>query len=449
MGSFLGGVLRFLVYPFRVAWRRPRLTLVLALLVVAGSGVGLYAYARHQWQLALTALKLERIVEARSRLDFCLSVWPWSPEVHLLAARAARLTGDVEAAESHLNRCLRLENGATEGVQLEFLLLRVQRGEVDEVAPALIDTVEKGHPETPIILDTLTKAYVLRLRYKPASACLTRWIELYPDAAKAYQWRGWVLERVNNHRAAMQDYQRALELDPDLLPVRVRVAEMLLEDNQAPEALPHLELAYRQAPNHPVVQARLGMCRLLEGRNEDARRLMQAAVVHLPDDPALLVYLARLDLQDEKGAEAERWLRKVLDTDPFDTEALYVLVSALRLQGQIEESAKVLEKHERTRAIVDKTNDMLSKVADSPQATADDYAEIGTMLLQIGRKQLGVYWLERALERDPAHRATHRALADHFESKGETDRAEPHRRRLAALDARAASPDSPQPRREP
>jgi predicted Zn-dependent protease len=257
-----------------------------------------------------------------------------------------------------------------------------------------------------------------------------------------------VLERVNNHKMATQDYHRALELDPDLVPVRLRVAEMLLEDKQAPEALPHLERLYRQVPDNPQVQARLGMCRFLQGQVEEARRLMQAAVVHLPKDPALLVHLAKLHLQEGQGPEAERWLRQVLEIDPSDTEALYVLSSALQLQGRTKESAAVMQEHERTRALVDKTNDLLSGVADSPTATADDYAEIGRMLLQIGRERLGVYWLEQALEREPAHQPAHQALAEHYEKKGESARAATHRRALrpgrGKNDTQAQSQEAPQ-----
>ena len=177
-----------------------------------------------------------------------------------------------------------------------------------------------------------------------------------------------MLERLDNHKAATADYHRALELDPDLLPVRLRVAEMLLEDKQAPEALPHLERLYRQAPDHPQVQARLGMCRFLQGRAEEARRLMEAAVVHLPDDPALLVDLAKLDLQEGRAAEAERRLRTVLAADPSDTEALYVLASALQFQGRTEEAAAALADYEQKRVLVERTNELLKDVADSPTA---------------------------------------------------------------------------------
>src|SRR4051812_20881341 len=95
---------RGLGYPARLAWRRPRLSLLLlALLLPAGGALG-SGYLHHQWRAAQAALAADRPDEALGRLRLCLRVWPSSPEVHLLAARAARLSGDVDAAEAHLNR---------------------------------------------------------------------------------------------------------------------------------------------------------------------------------------------------------------------------------------------------------------------------------------------------------------------------------------------------------
>src|SRR5438105_10094314 len=187
---YLRALARGLTYPVRAAWRRPRLTVAVTLLVVVTAALAGAWHVRHQWQAAQKALAADRPGEARARLAICLSLWPRSPEVHLLAARAARVSGDLKATEAHLNECLKLQGGATEAVQLEFLLLRAQSGELDEVAPPLIDCVEKGHAESPIILQTLAQAYMRRLRYKPAYACLTRWLEVQPDVVKAYQWRG-------------------------------------------------------------------------------------------------------------------------------------------------------------------------------------------------------------------------------------------------------------------
>lgn len=412
---------------FGVARRHPWLAMLGIVLLLAGLAGGVWAYADREWRVAQGAVRAEQPQEARDHLALCLRVWPWDPDVHFLAARAARLAGDASAAETHLNRCLKLDGGATERVQLEFLLLRVQTGEVDELAPVLFDLVEKGHPDATVILGAVARAYVIRLRYKPAYACLSRWIELEPDNPRPYHWRGWALERVNNQKAAREDYFRALELDPGLVEVRLRVAEMFLEDKQAPEALPHLDMLARQAPHDPRVQARMGMCLFLLGRGDEARPLMEAAVAQLPEDPSLLVALANLDLQEGRAIEAERWLRRVLKTDPSDTEALFVLSSVLQLQGRADEADAARAEYEVKRKVVDRINDLLKDTADSPTARADDYAEIGELFLQIGREKFGVYWLEQALDRHPGNLRAHRALAAHYERKGDTAAAAAHR----------------------
>ncbi len=357
-------------------------------------------------------------------------VWPGDPEVHRLAARAARLCGDLAGAENHLKRCLKLDGGATQAVQLEFLLLRVQSGELEEVAPTLVAAIESKHPETPVILETLAGAYLHRLRYAAADAFLSRWIEICPNVAKPYQLRGWALERLNRHKSAMKDYYRALEINPDILAVRLRVTELLLEEKQAPAALPHAERLYRQAPDNPQVQARLGMCRFYQNRTKEARQLMEAAAVHLPKDPALLVCLAKLEIQQGQGAEAERRLRQVLKTDPTDTEALHNLISALQLQGRTSEAEATLKEYERSKVITERVNKLLREVVDSPGARAEDYAELGELLLRIDRDRLGVYWLGQALERDPRQLRAHRALAEHYDKKGDRNQAEAHRRWL-------------------
>jgi tetratricopeptide (TPR) repeat protein len=416
MAHFMTLVGRGLTYPGRAARQRPRAALALGAAAVFCAALAGFGYAWHQRGAARDDLAAGRPAEARQRLDLWLTVWSQDEEGHLMAARAARLCGDRDAAEAHLNRSLKLHGGATEAVQLEFLLLRVQRGELDEVAPALIECVEKGHPESPAILETLGRAYMHALRYKAAHACLTRWLELSPDTARAYQWRGWVLERMNKPSAAAEDYSRALELDPDLAPVRLRLAEMLLEDNRAPDALPHLERLFRQSPDDPEVQGRLGMCRYEQGRMDEAADLLRKAVRRRPDDQGVLIYLAKIDMDGGRGEAAEGRLRKVLRADPSDTEARFRLVAALRLQGRTEDAAAAQKEYDRYKAWVDRANKLLREVPDSPTAGAADYAEIGELLLRVGRDRLGVYWLNQALERDPAYEPARRALADYYET---------------------------------
>jgi tetratricopeptide (TPR) repeat protein len=434
MTHLIGRTLRLLARPFRLAARRPLLTAAVLAVAAVGLLFAGWRYAVHEWQQAEADVREERFQEARRRLDVCLRVWPQSTDVHLLAARTARRTGDLAAAEGHLNRCLELNAGATDRVQVEFLLLRVQAGEVDELATPLFDLVARGHPDSREILDTIARAYSHRMRYRLTYACLTRWIEVEPDYAKPYYWRGWVQERLNNQKGATVDYHKAIEIDPDLVPARLRIAEMLLEDKQAPEAEPHLAILMRLAPDDPQVRSRLGICRFLQGDAAEARRLLEGSLPQLGNDAAVLVTLANIDIQEERAADAERRLRDVLRFDASDTEALFVLAAALQMQGKSAEAEAALAEHTRKRQVVDRINDLLKEKADGPNATAADYVEIGTLFLSIGRERLGVYWLERATEKDPACQPAHRALADHYETKGDAAATAFHRRQVRGPD---------------
>src|SRR5262245_54786941 len=113
---------------------RLKTTILVLAVVLVGIGGGGYLYAIHQWHAAQRALEENRIDEASARLRICLLVWPRSVPVHILAARAARSKGNFEEAEAHLGRCLKLKHKATDEIEVEFLLMRVQRGEEDQLA---------------------------------------------------------------------------------------------------------------------------------------------------------------------------------------------------------------------------------------------------------------------------------------------------------------------------
>ncbi len=421
MSHYLGKVVR----------SRPKTTvLVLTLLAAAGIGAGLYAYALHQWNMAQSALKDDRLAEARSQLAFCLTVWPRSAPVHLLAARAARLSGDFAGADAHLKECKNLLEGTTEDIQLEYLLMRVQKGEVEEVAPLLLLYIEKKHPESALILETLAGAYLHNLRYGPALAYLHRWIQAAPDTARAYQMRGWVLERVNDNAGAVGDYKRALELNPDLVVVRLRLVEVFLEKSNPLDALPHLERLMEQFPDRADVLARMGQCRYLQGQPAEARRLLEAAAEELPNDAPLLITLAKLDLQEDRPIEAERWLRRALKADPTDAEAQYKLVESLRKQGRHEEAAAALGQFERESALLRRANKLLLEEGENPNVDPEGLYEVGVVYLRGGQERLGVYWLRKVLDRNPNHQATLTALAEHYEKKGDKEQAANYRRRI-------------------
>ena len=61
---------------------------------------------------------------------------------------------------------------------------------------------------------------------------------------------------------------------------------------------------------------------------------------------------------------------------------------------------------------------------------AEVYHELGEILLRRGQTEMGIFWLYKALGRDPAYQPTHKVLVSYYEKKGDKTAAASHRRLL-------------------
>ncbi|HWG45230.1 MAG TPA: tetratricopeptide repeat protein [Gemmataceae bacterium] len=396
------------------------LGLALALIVVALIG-GVNLWAWQQFRTAGQALDEERLDEAARHIAICLRVWPRSVNVYRRAARIARWRRDYPQAEEHLHACRRLQPASTEEVQLEWILLRAERGEVDEVAPGLWDCVAHDHPETEQILATLSRTYMRQLRYPSALHCLNAWLERQPDSARALDWRGWVWEQLQHDKAARSDYQRALELAPGRDALRLRLARLQLTRRDAPAALHTLEPLRQSTPDDPDMLLVLARCRALEGETEEAGRLLDAVLVVRPDLPAALLARGDVALQLDRPAEAESLLRRGLKVSPSDPDLLYALSRSLQRQpGREQEAEKCLDHYHRTKNDLERVTTLLRKTGGKAPVDADVACEIGTLLLRLNQENVGLYWLNKALEIDRLHQRTREVLGAYREKKNDS-----------------------------
>jgi Flp pilus assembly protein TadD len=289
-------------------------------------------------------------------------------------------------------------------------------------------------------LKTLAWAYMNNLRYGPAFASLSRWHEVEPDSPEPFRWRGWVLERMSDREGAINQYKQALELDPDHVAIRLRLAEMYLERSDPLAALPHLEQLRKRFPNRPDIQARLGQCRYLLGETEEAQRLLEAAVQQLPGDSMTLIYLGKIHMQatPPRAVEAETWLRRALTLDPTDLETERLLTLCLRSQGRSKEAQAMQEQVERDEGVLKRVNQTLRQEADNPVTDPAALTEVGALFLRANNESLGSYWLNRALERDPDYQPALEALVGYYEKTGQATKADTYRRKLHSTKPAAA-----------
>jgi Tfp pilus assembly protein PilF len=124
-------------------------------------------------------------------------------------------------------------------------------------------------------------------------------------------------------------------------------------------------------------------------------------------------------------AAAERWLREAVRAEPSDTEALHLLVLALRARRKDDEAGRLAARLETLQQDLRKLTELLRAIRPGMTDPGPCH-EAGVIALRVGRTTQGLNLLHDALRRRPDHRPTHAALAAHFRQTGRPDLAEVH-----------------------
>ncbi len=348
----------------------------------------------------------------------CLTVWPNSAETHFQLARCCRRSGDLDAAQAHLNRAREL-HWLREAVDLEYLLLAAQSGGVASVEKTLQTHLKNGHPEGPLILEAVVQGYLQVNRMQEAYQYASRWVTHYPDDWQAYFQRGMVLQRfavtLTPLRLATQDYQRAVELNPARPEVRSRLAQILEFTGRYSEALPHFDLVRRARPDDVEALAGVVRCRFALGELREAAQLLDEGLARRPSHADLCHLKGRLCLETDEPEEAVRWLLRAKgDIEPRNPQYLHVLALACRRAGRSGEA----EGYEASARLIDRdlqrVREITKEIADGPGEAADIKLRLEAveLLARQHQHEEATRWLLSALQIDPASPPARKALAD-------------------------------------
>jgi Tfp pilus assembly protein PilF len=247
---------------------------------------------------------------------------------------------------------------------------------------------------------------------------------------------------------AIDDYEKALELDPDLDEARTRLAENLIHSQRVGEALPHFEQLHAKHPEDLRVRIGLAECYTKRSALAEARDLLDAVLDEMPGDSPRAFYAmtlrASLAMLMDQPVDAERWSRKALALAPDSQENLYNLYHSLDLLERHEEARVYEAKWRNAEDETRKFGRLMERVAGNPDDPAPQH-EMGVIYLHQGRDDLGLMWLVSALQADPSYRPTLLALAEYYEKKGDEVRVKEFRRR-AEVDAAPMGDDPGAPK---
>jgi tetratricopeptide (TPR) repeat protein len=416
----------------RVSRRRILVILfLLALLAAGGWLVAPSCLAEYYLYAARRSVEQYHNLEAQYHLQRCLALRPRLPRALLLVARVARRAGSFEGAEEALEQYQDL-HGTDQELVLERVLLRAARGEVDEVSAFCQAHLAEDHPTAPLVREAVAAGLMQVFRLHEAEKVLHEWLESDPDNVQAAFLEGKLCELRLVLSEALKCYRRAIDLDPEHDEARLRMLNVLVQQSDGQEGLPHAEYLRQRIHDNPQVLLRQAQCLCLLGRQSEAREILNALLEREPHDALALAERGKLALQERDNNLAETMLSEAVSRDASALDARHLLAQALRRNGKAELAAAEQDKLARLEKDMQRIQMIVSVQMQQRPHDADLCREVGAISLRAGAALQGLRWLHRALEIDPNHTATHRTLADWYRRTGNSALAARHQRLAGA-----------------
>ena len=410
-----------LVRPFlTMLWNPGRTLLILFLLVVIGAGVGsvgFWLWFEHELGAAREAVAQRHDMEAIRGLARCMRFRPEHPETLLLSARVARRSGAFDRAQELLDSYWR-QRGDDDDLVLERLLLRASRGEIDPLVPVFEDRIRKDDPAAPLMSEALIIGSLHGFRIRDADQHVQAWLVREPDSPPALWQEGRTHELAERIPRAIDSYRRCLELDPAFDEARVRLAALLVQQKNGQEALPHAEYLSRRLGFDPEVELSRARALDLLDRSGEAIAILDELLERQPNHAEALGDRGRLALRSKDSTLAEELLRRAVQRDPGNLLTRYQLALALGRNEKPEEARKENEKIAALEADLAKMKKIITEQIPRAPANADLCYEVALIALRAGIPRETYRWLQNALQIDPDHLLTHRALATYHQKMG-------------------------------
>jgi len=186
-------------------------------------------------------------------------------------------------------------------------------------------------------------AYIQKEAYAEAIPHFDRALSAQPDNAEAEYYRALAYHKTGAREKAEKGYQRALQLNGELVLARLHLGALYLEEPPNPQkAIEVLEPATQKEPNAVDIREQLAFAYRLAGKNDQALSQYDTAL-KIKDNPE--VRLAYADLLFELGKEdqAVTQMKKLVQHYKKDVEKLAFLAHRFGKSKAFDECVKTFD----------------------------------------------------------------------------------------------------------
>lgn len=257
--------------------------------------------------------RLGRYEEAIKRYDKALELAPGHPMILLNLGLAYYKAVKLKAALDIFQGLVAKDPGS---VRLHTLIADCyfQLGNYQKVI-AQLAPIASAHPEDLSIAYLLGNAFIRDHQVSKGEALIQKIMEK-GESAEAHLMMGTILGEIYHNKEAIAEYERAIQLNPNLPGAHAGLAFEILRSNEVERALNEFETELAVNPNDYNANFYIGYLKRRNREYKDALVYLNKAARLRPGDGAALLQIAMVHFLENELDQAQSILEEVTRNDP-------------------------------------------------------------------------------------------------------------------------------------
>jgi tetratricopeptide (TPR) repeat protein len=312
-----------------------------------------------------------RIAEAIPHLRVAIEHQPGLGKLQGLLGLAEVRVGDVVRGRKDLEVAFPLvtEQNFKKEVGLELVSLDTQSGDLEE-ASVIVAQLRKAAPDNPEVLYAAYRTYAALSGESMLALSLAA-----PDSAQMHQLMAHEDIRQGNTNSAVEQFRKAIAIDPHLPGIYFELAELLRSSQDAgvkKEAEDAYRAALKENPQDEKTILRLAETDAEKGNVQQASVEYTKAIELQPADAEAKLGLAKALIEMNQTDKALKLLEEAVQLEPTNATAHYRLGSVYRKIGRTDDAKREMELYKKFKDLKEKLRSLYKELQVQPQEISAD-----------------------------------------------------------------------------